>query len=187
MAPHRILLIDDEASIVSALTRELRRGAGPSPRAAWQVEGFTDPAAALARAHECSFALAISDYRMPAMTGVALLSELRALQPQCVRVILSGQTDREGLLGAINDAQIARFVAKPWLQDELVAQVQSLLVLHEQLSETQELADAQRLARGRISPQEAELRRLERLEPGLTRVHWDSDGSYVLDAPPARA
>jgi two-component system, probable response regulator PhcQ len=184
MEPHRILLIDDEAAIVNALTRELRRGAGSPP--AWRIEAFTDPAAALARARECRFALAISDYRMPSMTGVALLTELRALQPDCMRMILSGQTDREGLLGAINEAQIARFVAKPWIEDELVALVHRLLAAHERLAETEELADRQRLTLGQVSPQEAERLRLERLEPGLTRVDWDSDGSYVLDAPAAR-
>lgn len=184
MKQHRILLVDDEASIVNALTRELRRGAGAGAQPAWKVEAFTDPVAALARARECSFALAISDYRMPEMTGVELLGALRTLQPECMRVILSGQTDREGLLAAINDAQITRFVAKPWVEPELVLLVRRLLAAHEQLMETEDLADRQRLALGRLSPQEAERRRLERMEPGLTRVHWDSDGTFVLDPLP---
>lgn len=183
MDVHRILLVDDEPAIVSALTRELRRGAGPSPT--WKVESFTDPVAALARARECRFSLVISDYRMPAMTGVELLSALRVVQPGCMRVILSGQTDREGLLGAINEAQIVRFVAKPWVSTELVSLVKNLLEVQERLAETEELADRQRLATGRLSPQEAERLRLERIEPGLTRVEWDVDGSYVLDARPA--
>jgi DNA-binding NtrC family response regulator len=183
MNPHHILLVDDEPAIVNALSRELRRGAGS---AGWKLEAFTDPEAALARARECSFSLAISDQRMPGLTGVALLRALRELQPDCMRVILSGQTDREGLLGAINEAQIARFVAKPWVEHELVQLVRQLLAEHETRSETEALADRQRLALGRLSPQEAEQRRLERLEPGLTRVQLDSDGAYVLDPLPVQ-
>lgn len=58
---------------------------------------------------------------------------------------------------------------------------------HEQLAEhrrqveTELLAEQQRLARGELSPQEIERRRLERMEPGITRVEWSDDGAYVLD------
>lgn len=182
MSTHRILLVDDEPAIVKALTRELRRGVSEGLWPELKIEAFTDPVAALARACECSFSLAISDYRMPGMDGVALLGALREQQPDCMRVILSGQTDQEGLLGAINKAQIARFIAKPWNERELLYAVRQLLQAHEELVETAELADRQRLALGRISAQEAERRRLERLEPGLTKVEWSSDGAYVLDA-----
>ena len=48
--------------------------------------------------------------------------------------------------------------------------------------ELQLLAEQQRLARGELTPQEAERRRLERLEPGITQVRWSSDGAYVIDA-----
>lgn len=184
---HRILLVDDEAAIVNALTRELRQGTAEGLWPALKVEAFTDPAAALARACECRFSLAISDYRMPGMNGVALLSTLREQQPDCVRMVLSGQTDREGLLDAINKAQIARFLAKPWNTRELLYTVRQLLRQHESLVETQALADHQRLALGQISPQEAERRRLERLEPGITRVNWSSDGAYVLEPLPAQS
>lgn len=179
--PQRVLLVDDEPSIVSALSRSLRHGTSEGLWPALRIEAFSDPQAALARACEQSFALAISDYRMPGLNGAQLLAQLRELQPDCRRVILSGYTDSEGLLAAINQAQITRFFTKPWNERELLYGVRQLLLEQRSARETELLAEQQRLARGELSPQEAERRRLERLEPGITRVQWSDDGAYVLD------
>lgn len=185
MSEHRILLVDDEPSILNALKRVLRQGTLEGLWPDLRIESFADPAAALARACECSFSLAISDYRMPGLNGVELLSALREQQPECVRVILSGQADHHGLLDAINKAQIARFFAKPWNERELLYAVRQLLREYDARVETLTLADQQRLSLGQISAQELERRRLERLEPGLTQVNWSSDGAYILE--PLRA
>lgn len=180
-APQRVLLVDDEPAILNALTRSLRHGTAEGLWPALRIEAFSDPQAALARACEQSFALAISDYRMPGLNGAQLLAQLRELQPDCRRVILSGYTDSEGLLAAINQAQITRFFTKPWNERELLYGVRQLLLEQRSARETELLAEQQRLARGELSPQEAERRRLERLEPGITRVQWSDDGAYVLD------
>jgi two-component system probable response regulator PhcQ len=184
---HRILLVDDEPSIVNALARELRQGVAEGMWPALKVETFTSPDAALARGCECSFSLFISDCRMPGMNGVQLLATLREQQPDAIRVILSGQTDHDGLIGAINRAQITRFLAKPWNTRELLVAVQQFLKLYEERIETRALADLQRLAQGSISPQEAERRRLERMGPGLTPVDWSPDSTHVLDPRATRA
>lgn len=180
-APQRVLLVDDEPAILNALTRSLRHGTAEGLWPALRIEAFSDPLAALARACEQPFALAISDYRMPGLNGAQLLAQLRELQPDCRRVILSGYTDSEGLLAAINQAQITRFFTKPWNERELLYGVRQLLLEQRSARETELLAEQQRLARGELSPQEAERRRLERLEPGITRVQWSDDGAYVLD------
>lgn len=180
-APQRVLLVDDEPAILNALTRSLRHGTSEGLWPALRIEAFSDPQAALARACEQPFALAISDYRMPGLNGAQLLAQLRELQPDCRRVILSGYTDSEGLLAAINQAQITRFFTKPWNERELLYGVRQLLLEQRSARETELLAEQQRLARGELSPQEAERRRLERLEPGITRVQWSDDGAYVLD------
>lgn len=177
----RVMLVDDEPGILNALTRCLRQGQAEGLWPALRIEAFTDPEAALARACEQRFDLVISDYRMPGMNGVRLLAQLRELQPECRRVILSGQTDREGLLAAINEARITRFFAKPWNERELLYGVRQQLQEQRAAVNTELLAEQQRLACGELSPQEAERRRLERLEPGITRVQWSSDGAYVLD------
>ncbi len=181
MKPPNILLVDDEPAILHALARALRAGVSDGLWPALRTEVFTDPREALARAHEQTFALAISDFRMPGMNGVQFLAALREVQPDCRRFILSAHADVEGLTEAINTARVSRFMSKPWSQAELLTAVHQELCEHRQAVETELLAEQQRLARGELPPQEIERRRLERMEPGITRVQWSSDGAYVLD------
>jgi len=180
----RILLLDDEHGITQALSRLLRVGLadlmGPQD-GGLQVEAYNDPQAALQRASNTAFALAVSDYRMPQMNGVEFLTALRQLQPDCVRVILSGYTDLNGLMAAINQAGIARFVPKPWQDHELLCALRDLLHIRRLDLENRQLADLARVQSGQLSPQELERRRLEALEPGITHVEWTADGAIVLD------
>ena len=179
----RILLVDDEPNIISALQRLLRNGLKDTAGERYAVETFTDATLALARTRECSFALAISDQRMPGMTGVEFLTQLRQVQPDCGRIILSGYADLSALMTAINHAEIARFISKPWTDFDLLSAVRQVLRIRELTMENQRLADQVRQQRGVLSAQEAELRRLERLEPGITHVTWGSDGSFILEDP----
>jgi DNA-binding NtrC family response regulator len=109
---HSVLVVDDEQSIVNALRREL--STPPLGRYRYAVEGFTDPLAALDRAKEKEFEVVITDFRMPGMDGLAFLKELHAIQPECARLVLSGQTDMESLIHMINETHIYRFIPKPW-------------------------------------------------------------------------
>ncbi|MBB4844817.1 response regulator RpfG family c-di-GMP phosphodiesterase [Paucibacter oligotrophus] len=178
-----ILLVDDEPNILYALKRLLRLGLQDAQQQPYKVESFSDPLQALRRAEECSFALAISDYRMPQMNGVQLLCGLRALQPDCARVILSGYTDLNGLTAAINEAAIQRFISKPWNDHELLCGVRELLRIRELDLENRRLADLLRQQQGQLSAQDLELRRLEQLEPGITQVQWSEDGAILLEDP----
>lgn len=107
-----ILVVDDEPNIVSAIRRELNTP--PLGRYRYAVEGFSDPRLALERAREKTFAVVVVDYRMPEMTGVDLLKALYEIQPDCARIVLSGQTDMEALVRMINEVHIYRFIPKPW-------------------------------------------------------------------------
>lgn len=179
----RLLLVDDEAGVLRALERELRavhRGLGP----AYRIETFDSPAGALRRAEEVPFDLVLSDYLMPEMDGVAFLSAFRQIQPNAARLILSGQADMKGLIGAINQAGISRFIAKPWLEAELVFAIENALRERRLLLENQRLADELRASRGLLTRHEAELRRLERENPGITRVKWGQDGSVLIEPDP---
>lgn len=184
MTAHRILLIDDEPGVLTALNRLLRHTQLPvGGRAApLHVDCFVSAREALACAAERAFDLAISDYRMPEMSGVEALCRLRDLQPDCARVILSGYTDLNGLIGAINEARIDRFIAKPWNDFELTSALAQILENRALRLENEALANRARSELGQISLAELELRRLERLEPGITRVQWGPDGSVVMDS-----
>lgn len=179
----KILLVDDEPSVGKAIARLLRHGLAQGPEPAPDIEIFTDGHEALRRAHVETFALAISDYRMPLLNGVELLTQMRSLQPECTRVILSGYTDLNGLTKAINEAQIARFIAKPWNDHELLCTIQQLLQIQALNLENIRLAGQAREREGLLSPQERERRRLECADPGITRVNWGPDGSFILEEP----
>ena len=71
---YRIMLVDDEENVLNALRCKLAH-------LSYEVETFSQPRQALARAGEVSFDLVISDYRMPSMDGVTLVKELKKIQP----------------------------------------------------------------------------------------------------------
>ncbi len=173
-ARSRILLLDDEPNILSAL----RRVFASEP---YDLEVFTDAASALACAKDMDFALAISDYRMPEVDGVSFLTLFRSLQPDAMRLILSGFTDLEALLGAINDAHIYRFITKPWQDYELRTTVAQALAHRAALLDNRRLADQLRAQQEQLHRQRNELERLEREHPGITQVKRGNDGAILLD------
>ena len=180
---HRILLVDDEDGVLRALSRLLKLTPltvrGHAARA--RVDAFASPAEALASAAHVAYDVVVSDYRMPEMDGVAFLRRMRDLQPDCARVILSGYTDLNALIGAINDARIDRFVAKPWNDFELTTALEKILEIRSLRLENESLADLVRCERGELSPQALEMKRMELAEPGITHVQWGADGSIVVD------
>ncbi|HEX7639047.1 MAG TPA: response regulator [Burkholderiaceae bacterium] len=180
---HRILLVDDESGVLNALSRLLRLTPIVVRGEAWQtrVDTFTSPAEALRTAARRAYDIVVADYRMPEMDGVTFLRGLRELQPDCARVILSGYTDLNGLIAAINEARIDRFVGKPWNDFELVCALTQVLEIRALRMENEALADRVRCERGELSPQALEIKRMELQEPGITHVQWGPDGSVIVD------
>lgn len=64
-------------------------------------------------------ALVVSDQRMPGMSGVELLARLRELYPDTVRMMITGYTDEEDLIGSINRGHVYRYIVKPWNEYDL--------------------------------------------------------------------
>lgn len=180
---YRIMLVDDEENILKALRRLLT--VTPciydGQEYKLKVDIFTSPAEALEHARHTAVDLVLSDYRMPGMDGVTFLKAFKEIQPHAARLILSGYADLNALLGAINEAQIYRFLNKPWNDYELVSSIAQALAYRDLMLENQQLADQVRVEAGAMTPQELERRRLEEQEPGLTRVNWGPDGSVILD------
>ena len=108
----RILVVDDESGIVNAVRREL--STQPLGRYRYEIETFTNPLEALERVKVQDFEVVVSDYRMPDMDGLELLKAVAAVQPDCVRIVLSGETDFNSLIRMINETHIYRFIPKPW-------------------------------------------------------------------------
>jgi len=172
---YRILMVDDEENIVNALQRSLRKVAD------WEIEIFTSGADAIRRSEVSTFDLFVSDFRMPEMNGVEFLSQAKKLQPNAVRIILSGYTDLEALMGAINEAEIFRFINKPWNDNELILTIEQALKYKDMLTENLYLANQVRQQREELSKNEKILQKLEKETPGITQVNWADDGSIEIE------
>jgi two-component system probable response regulator PhcQ len=179
---YRLLLIDDEPGVLNALMRLLRHTplmvGGQTHQT--RVDACTEGSLALAKAASTAYDAVICDFRMPGMNGVEVLRRMRDLQPGAARLILSGYADLNGLVAAINEARIDRFLAKPWSDFDIIVTLSQVLEGRALRLENEALADRMRFADGRMTAVELEARRLELLEPGLTHVQWDADGSVVF-------
>jgi len=170
---YRIMIVDDEQYILNALKRSLRS-------TNWEIETYSSCAEALRRAQVATFELFLSDYRMPEMNGVEFLFEIKQIQPESMRLILSGYTDLEALLGAINEAEIYRFITKPWEDYQLNSTIEQALHFRELCVENRRLADQVREQKNKLSEQEMILQKLEQDNPGITQVDWADDGSIIV-------
>lgn len=172
---YRIMLVDDEENILRALKRVL------NTEGDYEIEMFTNAKLAIQRARETKFHLILSDYRMPEMDGVSFLAEVKMMQPQAIRLILSGYSDLDALLGAINRAEIFRFISKPWEDYELKQIIAQALKHQTVIEENQQLADLVRTQQIKLNQQTILLNKLEEETPGITQVNWADDGSIILD------
>lgn len=101
-----VLVVDDEVENLDAFTLNFSRK--------FTVRTASSGAEALEIAKAENFAVAIADQRMPGMLGTDFLAEFRKIRPDAVRMILTGYTDLESVIAAINDGQISRYITKPW-------------------------------------------------------------------------
>lgn len=107
-----ILFVDDEPSILNALSRLLMDEKYSILTANSGQDG-------LALLEKQAVQIVISDFRMPGMNGVEFLSEVRKRWPDTVRIVLSGYADSSVIVSAINEGQVYKFIPKPWNNDDL--------------------------------------------------------------------
>ncbi len=101
-----VLCVDDDPNILDALRRQFRK--------MFRIETATGPEEGLAAVRTNGpFAVVISDLRMPGMNGIQFLAAVRAMAPDTVRVILTGQADLADAIAAVNQGAIFRFLLKP--------------------------------------------------------------------------
>jgi len=109
----RVLFVDDEPRVLDGIAVQLRRR--------FEVVTATSGAAGLvALTAGAPFVVVVSDMRMPGMDGAAFLHKVRELQPDTVRLILTGYTDLGDAVRAVNDGYIFRLLTKPCSPDTLV-------------------------------------------------------------------
>jgi response regulator RpfG family c-di-GMP phosphodiesterase len=135
--PARLLFVDDEPSILSALKRAFR-GKG------YDIRTATSAAEGLTLLDLESADLVLSDMRMPEMDGAEFLERVFSRWPDTKRVLLTGYADAGATVAAINRGKIWRYIAKPWHDDDLILTVQQALAHHHLMLENARLIDLTR-------------------------------------------
>jgi putative nucleotidyltransferase with HDIG domain len=113
---HSVLFVDDEVNILKALQRLLR-----SEDMNVLCASRADEALGMLEQNEVQ--VVVSDQRMPEMHGVEFLSRVRERWPDVVRMMLTGYTEMDIAVEAINRGEIYRLITKPWNDDELRATI----------------------------------------------------------------
>ena len=100
-----ILLVDDDIRVVTALQRSLHKS--------YQIEIAGSAAEALEAIAGTSYAVVVSDMKMPGMNGIELLGKVKETSPETVRILLTGQADLGTAIAAVNEGSVFRFLTKP--------------------------------------------------------------------------
>ncbi len=165
--PPRILIVDDEPSVRSALRRTLRKenyelSFAESAKEALSMLSLEQPD------------LIVSDHLMPEMTGLDFLQRCRLLYPDVGRIVLTGQAEMETVIAAINDGAVFRFLIKPWDDDEVK------LTVHLAIRHVQMQRENSRLL-GLVEDQARRIQELEATNPGIHSVRRDTSGAILID------
>lgn len=130
----RVLCVDDEPAVLEGIEPHLRK--------AYVLRFATSGEQALAMLDkEGPFAIVLSDMRMPGMNGASLLAQVRRNAPHTVRLLLTGQTDMESAVAAVNEGQIFRFLTKPCPPEQLVRVFAAAAEQHQLLTAERELLE----------------------------------------------
>lgn len=178
---YNILVLDDEPAIVNAMRRVIGRIPKSWLAQPCNVAGFSDPSTALTSLSETDYDAVVSDLRMPGMSGLEFLRHAQQLQPDAMRIIISGHGDFKVVLEALNETQVYRFVPKPWDEKELQLALVQALLTRDMQRENQELADQMRTHADTWSTRDSSMRKLEAECPGITHVMRDEFGAIMLD------
>lgn len=127
-----ILLVDDEPHSLTAMKMALED----------EFEILTAPGAdaALTQLEENWVQVIFCDQRMPGRSGVDLLTEVRERWPETVRIVITGYTDSQAMVAAINDAGIHQFITKPWHPEQLLTAARNAARMFQLARENERMA-----------------------------------------------
>jgi response regulator RpfG family c-di-GMP phosphodiesterase len=160
-----ILIVDDEEIVLVALRDTLLHEG-------YNVVSSPHAVHALSVLKQRQFSVVITDQQMPMVSGLEFLAQVRDLQPDATRILITAVLNLTTLIDAINKAEIHRFVVKPWSREELLAAVKSAVgrfalisnnshLLSQTLAKNQELQNINRALENqlaRLSRQNAQSR-----------------------------
>ena len=129
---HNILVVDDEEIVLIALRDTLAREG-------YQVATAPNALDALKLLKEQAFSVVITDQQMPMLTGLEFLAQVKLLQPDTTRILITAVLNLSTVIDAINKGEIYRFIVKPWLREELLATVKNAVQRYDLICKNQML------------------------------------------------
>jgi putative two-component system response regulator len=158
-----VLFVDDEPSILRSVERtfhdaDLRLLTAESGERALEILGQEE------------IAVVVSDNRMPGMSGIDLLTRVRMLSPDTVRIMMTAFADLETAIAAINNSEVFRFVTKPWDNDNLITVVNEGVTRYRVIRELQEGDESRYLS----------IAQAIELKDPYTRGHCDRVANYAV-------
>ncbi len=160
-----VLLLDDEVRGLEALQRILEDD--------FKVLTASSVAEAERILREDWVQILLCDQRMPDMSGVDFLRQVREQWPEVIRMIISGYTDSEDIISAVNDAGIYQYITKPWHPDNLILTLRNAARLYELQRQNELLSIELRMSPGHVertvSDKKETLRETFRDQDGIVR------------------
>src|SRR5437660_564541 len=159
---HTVLVVDDEADVVQSVQDLLRLD--------YRVLGATRAADALALLQQEEVHIVMTDQRMPGMTGVEFLRQVRGQHPDAIRLLFTGYADIKAVIDAINRGNVYRYISKPWDPDELQSIIRQAAEQYDLLVERKQLLTELQAKNQELSNANAELVQANELKEGFIRV-----------------
>jgi len=116
-----ILFVDDEERIIIALKLLFRRDRNIN------VFTTTNQAEAIDFVKNNQIHVVVSDMRMPGMNGAELLSHVKKISPNTLRILLTGYSEMDNIIKSINTGQVYRFLQKPWDNEDIKAKIETAI------------------------------------------------------------
>lgn len=129
---YRVLLVDDEPNVLSALRRVFRQEN-------YDIVTANNGEQAVALLESQSFQVVISDFMMPGMNGGEVLKRARLMQPSTIRLMLTGHADVTAVVSAMKAGAVYKFMLKPWNDDDLRVTVALAIEQHELIQKNNQL------------------------------------------------
>lgn len=159
---HAVLIVDDEINVLNAFERTLRH----QPYTVFTAGGGRE-ALKLLEAREVH--LIVSDFNMPQMNGLTFLKQVKALYPHILSIMLTGHSEIQIAVNAINEAGVYKFIQKPWDNEDLK------ITLRRALESIDLVTERDRLLQ-KVKSRDTILQELEKKFPGISKVDRDETG-----------
>jgi signal transduction histidine kinase len=159
---HTILVVDDEPDVVKSVQDLLRFD--------YRVLGATRASEGIRLLQTEEVHIVMSDQRMPEMTGVQFLDQVRGQHPEAMRLLFTGYADIKAVIDAINQGNVYRYITKPWDPDELQAVIREAVERYDLIFERNALTEELKVKNGELAQANEELRKSDALKAAFIHV-----------------